>query len=336
MNVANIVIESLPDGIEKPEDLGCLQPDTDIVIFSGEVTIAIDQKIIETIFQERRKNNEKICLILCTPGGDIDSAYLTSRKLNRLYDNFVIIVNGYCKSAGTLLALGANELVVTHDSEFGPLDVQVFSPDEFMRRSSGLTITQAADWINNQVFEAFEHFFLRLRRRSGGNITTKTASEVASVIASELYSKIMDKLDPVSIGDLQRAIDIAVKYGARLDVPEEIIDHLVKGYPSHSFVIDFEEALELFPRSRLIKQSECFMLIEIQRILANEYGLDLTQIPDDSGFIGLVHIDIQNVNKNVDKKEGVGDENKESKDTNGSENNNKGSIAVKAKRRLQN
>lgn len=289
MEFVDINIETLPEGVEKVDDLKSLKNDTDLILFSGELSLGIDRAILKCLY-ENPSDNEKVCLILCTPGGDADSAYLIARKLDRRYNNFCILVNGYCKSAGTLLALGANELIVTEDAEFGPLDVQLFGPDEFMKRSSGLTINQAVQWINAQAFEAFEAFFLELRGRSAGNITTKTAGEIASAITSELYGKITDKIDPIAIGEMQRAIDIAIQYGTRLGVPSEIIQHLVKGYPSHSFVIDFEEAIALFPNCRLISDAEYRLLLEIQRILYHEFDNDFTYMPDEQGFLARINI----------------------------------------------
>ena len=291
MEFVDINIETLPEGVEKVDDLMAFKNDTDLILFSGELSLGIDRMILKYL-SEKPSDNEKVCLILCTPGGDADSAYLIARKLDRRYNNFCILVNGYCKSAGTLLALGANELIVTEDAEFGPLDVQLFGPDEFMKRSSGLTINQAVQWINTQAFEAFEAFFLELRQRSAGNITTKTAGEIASVITSELYGKITDKIDPIAIGEMQRAIDIAIQYGTRLGVPTALIQHLVKGYPSHSFVIDFEEAIALFPNCRLVSDAEYQLLLEIQRILFHEFNNDFTFMPDEQGFLARINIHI--------------------------------------------
>lgn len=317
MELVDINIETLPEGVEKVDDLKALKNDTDLILFSGELSLGIDRAILKCLY-DKSSDNEKVCLILCTPGGDADSAYLIARKLDRRYKNFCIFVNGYCKSAGTLLALGANELIVTEDAEFGPLDVQLFGPDEFMKRSSGLTINQAVQWINTQAFEAFEAFFLELRQRSAGNITTKTAGEIASTITSELYGKITDKIDPIAIGEMQRAIDIAIQYGTRLGVPSALIQHLVKGYPSHSFVIDFEEAIALFPNCRLISDIEYQLLLEIQRILYHEFNNDFTMMPDEQGFLARINIHVS---------DGEGVQNDENNKGEGSEASNRYEIA---------
>ncbi len=306
MKTAEIRIETLPDDIQNEDDLELFKDGSELILYSGEILTGIDRVILDYVCTNIDLTSNDLCLILCTPGGDADSAYLTARKLNRLYENFSILVNGYCKSAGTLLALGANELFVTDEAEFGPLDVQIFSPDEFMKRSSGLTITQASKWVNNQIFEAFEDFFLELRKRSYGNITTKTAGEIAGQVVSTLYGRITDKIDPVVIGEMQRSVDIAIQYGKRLGVPTELINHLVKGYPSHGFVIDFEEAVALFPNCRLISDADSIMLFEIQKILYHEFDEDYTLMPHDNVFLAKITVDIseeERGEKNEENKE---------------------------------
>jgi hypothetical protein len=73
-----------------------------------------------------------IDLMLHTPGGDVDAA----EKLITLVRSAVgeagqlrIIVPDYAKSAGTLMALGANTILMSDSSELGPIDPQVSSRD---------------------------------------------------------------------------------------------------------------------------------------------------------------------------------------------------------------
>lgn len=75
---------------------------------------------------------EPIDLMLHTPGGDVDAA----EKLITLVRSAVgeqgqlrVIVPDYAKSAGTLIALGANSIVMSDSSELGPIDPQVSLKD---------------------------------------------------------------------------------------------------------------------------------------------------------------------------------------------------------------
>ncbi len=76
-------------------------------------------------------------LMLSTFGGDPDAAYRIARCLRRRYTRVSAMISGFCKSAGTLLLLGADDLVFTEHGELGPLDVQYWKQDELEEMGSG-------------------------------------------------------------------------------------------------------------------------------------------------------------------------------------------------------
>lgn len=239
---------------EQKKILNFWDRDTDIFVYCGEITFDLFDVFYDFVHPKKHGNNAY--LILTTPGGDADAAYRVARYFRSNYKKFTVAVPSDCKSAGTLLACGAHEIVMTPKGEFGPLDVQVFSPDEFLRRNSGLAITQALEYLEDKAFETWEKNFLKVRQRSGGVITTQTASKIASELSVGLYSPIADKIDPSRVGELQRSCDIALHYGLRLGRPRNVVNHLIHGYPSHSFVIDFPEAKSLFAEVRLTNAFE--------------------------------------------------------------------------------
>ena len=71
-----------------------------------------------------------IDFLLNTPGGDIDAADKIVRVLRRRVgsNGFLrIVVPDYAKSAGTLIALGADAIVMSDSSELGPIDPQIIT-----------------------------------------------------------------------------------------------------------------------------------------------------------------------------------------------------------------
>jgi len=70
-------------------------------------------------------------LLLHTGGGDIDAAEkLISMVRNRVGTGTLrVIVPDFAKSAGTLMALGADYIVMSDTSELGPIDPQIFLAD---------------------------------------------------------------------------------------------------------------------------------------------------------------------------------------------------------------
>jgi hypothetical protein len=272
MNVAEIEVALEDTDTEDVKALSdALLLDSDVFIYNGEIHPILHKLLRPHIGSTKKK---RAFLLLTTPGGDADAAYRVARHFQESYESFVVGVWGSCKSAGTLMAIGASELVIAPCGELGPLDVQVYSPDEFVRRSSGLSISQAIKFVSKQAFEAWEDNFLRVRTSSGGIITTRTASEIANKLAIGLFSPVTEKIDPIWIGELQRSIDIAMQYGLRLGMPEQALRTLIEDYPSHSFVIDYREAEKLFKSVRRPHPAEIRLFDYIQREHVKTFGGD--------------------------------------------------------------
>jgi hypothetical protein len=75
---------------------------------------------------------DPIDLMLHTPGGDVDAAeklITLVRSATGEQGQLRVIVPDYAKSAGTLMALGANTIVMSDSSELGPIDPQVSLKD---------------------------------------------------------------------------------------------------------------------------------------------------------------------------------------------------------------
>lgn len=195
--------------------------------------------------QPKRPN---ACLILTTHGGDPDAAFLIGRCLQRHYGGFSVLIFGPCKSAGTLVVIGAKEVVVADSGELGPLDIQIGKEDELFIRSSGLDITESIVYLRDLASELFLNQFVRLK--AGSSITTKTAAEIAQGIALGVVGPIIAQIDPIKLGEVQRSMNIAKHYGKILNPSFSELDSLVTGYPSHSFVIDREQAKRIFQNVR--------------------------------------------------------------------------------------
>lgn len=67
-------------------------------------------------------------LILHSPGGSASAAEQMVNYLRTQFDNIRVIVPLQAKSAATMIALGADEIVMGRHSELGPIDPQIFVP----------------------------------------------------------------------------------------------------------------------------------------------------------------------------------------------------------------
>ena len=69
--------------------------------------------------------NMPIDLVLQTPGGLVLAALQIARALKEHRGKVTVFVPHYAMSGGTLLALAADEIVMTHHSVLGPVDPQI-------------------------------------------------------------------------------------------------------------------------------------------------------------------------------------------------------------------
>lgn len=209
----------------------------------GLLSSAIESRIAEG------KKADKACLILVTLGGDPHAAFRIARALRHHYSSLDILIPDLCKSAGTLICIAADRLIFGDRGEIGPLDVQIPKTDEFFESMSGLNLIQALNDLRDQMLESFRESFLYIRL--GARLRTKQAAESAAELAKEFISPIVAQIDPVTLGEHQRALQITRDYGERLNkmskaLESDALGMLVEGYSDHEFVIDRKEARKLF------------------------------------------------------------------------------------------
>jgi len=236
------------------------------------ISASLDRITVQGLYEaHHRSQRGKHCvLVLTTPGGDADAAYIMARYLKRNYQKVTICVFGYCKSAGTLLALGGHELVIGERGELGPLDVQVSTKDEIFPSTSGLEIFASLEVLKAHAFESFERYLLRVLTRSAGQITTKTAAQVATELTVGLLAPMAAQIDPLRLGHEQRALEIAGRYAHLLGVPPNVVARLTTEYPSHGFVIDLEEARDFLPEKTVRGPNDAELRLEAELSRAND------------------------------------------------------------------
>lgn len=187
--------------------------DRDIIIVSRGISRELHADLTKRIAEQQRHVN--CTLFLTTRGGDPDGGYRFARCLRHHYKHVRLVVPSLCKSAGTLVAIAADELAIGDQGELGPLDIQVHKGSEMMERSSGLDIVQAMQSIRQHTQDAYRKALIEFRR--GARLSTKLAGEFAASIAVGIAAPLYAQIDPIRLGEMQRAMKIARDYGARLD-----------------------------------------------------------------------------------------------------------------------
>lgn len=240
------------DPTPAPPDL--YASDFDFLLINGEMSEAMFGTVMRTVSKYRR--NKKLVIIVVTYGGVANPTYRTARYLQSVYDEIHAFVPSLCKSAGTLMVTAAHTLIISPFGEIGPLDVQLMQKDEILGRRSGLTTRSALSDLKAHAFDLFQHFMIEIIGSSQGAVSFRLASDISARTTARLMSKIYEQVNPDALGQDFRDLNVAEKYGERLNMKyhnlkSDGIKRLVYEYPSHDFVIDLEEAREVYERASL-------------------------------------------------------------------------------------
>jgi hypothetical protein len=200
-------------------------------------------------FQSNREAIEEgkpVALLIQSPGGDAHHAYSIARFFQRRTRDFTVLVPRYAKSAATLLALGASQLILGRDAELGPLDVQM-RDREREEYGSALDAVQSLERLNVFSLAAIDQLMLLLTQRTGKRVDTLLP--LVLNYSTSFVRPLLDKIDTVDYTKKSRELKVAEEYAVRLmqqnyplKVAKQIAAHLVEQYPTHGFVIDRQEA----------------------------------------------------------------------------------------------
>lgn len=223
----------------------------DVLVFVGP---SYDKQVLKALalVNDCTARAAGLLLIIATFGGSAHAAYKLASTLRQLYGKITVFVPSLCKSAGTLVCLAADELVMSLEGELGPLDVQVLQQDS-RRYRSGLDQVAAFSELEDHTLRAFAKYFSFFSSKEGLKMKTDLAAKTAAALAGMTMEQLFCQIDPRMVGEIAREMQIAARYGDRIatdNVRQQAIDVLVKYFPSHRFVIDYREASLLFSRVR--------------------------------------------------------------------------------------
>jgi len=208
----------------------------------------IDRDVF-TGFRNRYKEIEDkkpVGLLIESPGGDAHLAYQIARLFQRRASQFTVIIPRCAKSAATLVALGATELIMGRDAELGPLDVQMLDPER-EEIGSALNAVQSLERLNAFSMAAVDQLMPLLIRRTGRKIDTLLPMVLNYVV--NFVKPLLEKIDAVDYTKKSRELKVAEQYAIRLMKSrytwlkaKAVAGSLVEKFPTHGFVIDRDES----------------------------------------------------------------------------------------------
>jgi hypothetical protein len=193
---------------------------------------------------------DTIDVILDTLGGSLDAAFKTMLAISRFAECIRVFVPRRAKSAGTLIAIGANELSLSAFGELGPLDTQINDPRNPTLRVSALDCYQSLEYVRAFGLDTLSMTFKALSEVTERLIPPTELVNTSANFAIPTIGPILTQVSALEFGAWGRTLRIAEMYAQTLlsrvgydkGESEGIANQLVYGYPHHPFPIDINEA----------------------------------------------------------------------------------------------
>ena len=193
--------------------------------------------LYEHLLSLRKKSkNQKLYLYLYSRGGAVEVPWRIVNRVRELYPEFGVIIPYKAHSATTMIALGADEIVMGAKGELGPID-----PIVVVRKVTEAGITEQPTNVEDVM-----SYISFLKEKAG--ITDQAA------IASSV-NLLTNNLEPNVIGNIYRTkshMDLVARklLLSRKNKPEEnaianIIEALVEKTYNHGHAIGRKEAIDL-------------------------------------------------------------------------------------------
>lgn len=266
------------------------------------VIIALEKKRKSRIFTIVQTEHEHLCaptfgtilsardqfkaidtleILIHSGGGHIDIAYSAAKFFRRHCKRLNVIVPMMAKSAATLTCLMADNIYMGEFAELGPLDVQIKDPFEKGQFFfSPLDEFKSMEFLREYASEVVHYFTHLIVELSG--VSVKEALREALPAVTAMMNPLYAHIDPSKVGEYRRSLAVGEEYAKRIlkragcANVEALTEKLVWGYPSHDYIIDYDEAEDLgLPVKRLDLAQEEVLLDSLSGILrhgVSRYG----------------------------------------------------------------
>ncbi len=195
---------------------------------------------------------QKISLYLYTRGGNTSTARNIVNLLKIFGDQLQVIIPHKAHSSGTLISIGANELVMTKQATLGPIDPSINSllnPKLF----NGSVIPVSVEAVKGYLQFAKDEL--------------KIADDKA---LAEIYNKLTDFVHPLVLGDVYRSKAQIKMIAEQLlnnqvddqEKKDKIIKFLCSESGSHDYTINRREAKEELGLNVIIPTDQQYKIIK--------------------------------------------------------------------------
>jgi len=217
-----------------------------VIVYWLPPTARISEAVVISLYDQLTVigKQKAIDLVLFTHGGDTEVPWRLVSLIREFCDKFSVLIPYRAYSGGTLIALGADEIVMTPLGVLGPIDPTRTHP--LLPKREGAV---EGEPISVQDMRHAMRFILETAQPGEGS---KYTPEAMAKIVTALF----DKIHPLAIGAIEQSYALAKLIGIRClsshmdpekekDKISEIVNRLCDDYKSHAYQICRKEAREI-------------------------------------------------------------------------------------------
>jgi hypothetical protein len=215
-----------------------------LIYWTSPVVARLSEAAVLSMFDQLQEIGKvpELDLFLFTSGGDIEAPWRIVSLIREFATKFSVLIPHRAASAGTLLAMGADEIVMTPLASLGPIDPSRTHP--LLPRREG---SEEAEAVSVQDMR---HAMQFIRDAVGED------QNYSSEAFAEIFKVLVEKIHPLAIGAIEQSYALAKLIGIRClsshmkDLEEaaqveKIVNRLCDDYKSHAYQIARNEAREI-------------------------------------------------------------------------------------------
>ena len=178
---------------------------------------------------------EKLTLILYTSGGDTAAAWRLINLLRTFCEELEILVISKAHSAGTLMCLGANRIIMTKQATLSPIDPSLF---HFLgpQTPNGSTVPVSVEEVQSYLDVAKDTLNINL---------PEPLAQVLMHLSSQIHPLVLGQIFRTRSQIRSLAEKLLQYQNIKDDKKEEIVSFLCSDSGSHDHTINRREAKEL-------------------------------------------------------------------------------------------
>jgi len=210
--------------------------------FSTKVAIDV-LPLFTDILESFKTRPKKISLVLDTTGGNLDAPWPLVNLIREYCDDFEVIVLTRALSAGTLICLGADKIIMSESSQLSPVD-------------PARTMSDGNNKLKNLEVEDIAGYIDFIKKKVG--ITEQSG-------LTEVTKELTKEVDPTIIGSVNRTHYLIRRIAKNLMAlsknklqdkqVNEVVEYLTEKLYSHRHFINRREAKDIIGLGSVIEYS---------------------------------------------------------------------------------